>query len=323
MGTILHALGISFKDGWGLYEFPYPYSEGISPSSPSSLAQKRTKYLNSWPSEVRASTLFMEELRHIRQQARKDRKLKHLEEDRAWADECRRNLDELRAQPATEDVQKQITLNEELLKAATYKSVMVEQTKKRRADAKALKIERSKVPQYVVEPEEEEGVTPELETQDTPTEEAAPDTSISLHTPLAKLRLKSIDLIPEDSPHHPFAVQAKIKALLAVPPDEETPGRWEWWRSPAGMQHREAYTELASFSSVLKSPELDLVGWAAALKTYYDEYAKLLPQLPDPSYLGKRKFRVPKHLEPALMGGLVVINEDMLPEVSPFAVLAT
>jgi hypothetical protein len=36
---------------------------------------------------------------------------------------------------------------------------------------------------------------------------------------------------------------------------------------------------------------------------------------------GDRKFRVPKHLEQVLMSGVVTINDEGLPEISPFAVL--
>lgn len=322
MGSILHALGISFKDGWGLYEFFPPFSEGIAPSSSSALAQKRIKYFNSWPEELRHTTLLREELRRMRSDAKTERRRKRVEDDLAYAEECRNNIAELRAQPLTEEVQKQIVLNEANLRDAVYAATLVEQDKKRRAEWKEFQATKGAPPKYTIAPEEEdEPVVPApAKTVEEPVA-AATTGPLPLTTPLNKIRLPLIDLIPEDSPHHPFTCQEKIEALIAGKPVGDTAKRRDWWRSPTSDPYKDAYSKASTAHTALGVADLDLAGWAKALKHYYEEYAKLVAQLPDPDMAGERKFRVPKHLEQVLMSGVVIINDEGLPEISPFAVL--
>jgi hypothetical protein len=130
-----------------------------------------------------------------------------------------------------------------------------------------------------------------------------------------------IDLIPEDSPHHPFTCQEKIEALIAGKPVGDTAKRRDWWRSSTSDPYKDAYSKASTAYTALNDAALDLVGWAKALNHYYEEYAKLVAQLPDPDMAGERKFRVPKHLEQVLMSGVVIINDEGLPEISPFAIL--
>jgi hypothetical protein len=116
-------------------------------------------------------------------------------------------------------------------------------------------------------------------------------------------------------------IKEKIEALIAGKPVGDTAKRRDWWRSPTSDPYKDAYSKASTAYTALNDAALDLVGWAKALNHYYEEYAKLVAQLPDPDMAGERKFRVPKHLEQVLMSGVVIINDEGLPEISPFAIL--
>ena len=323
MGTILHALNISFKDGWGLYEFLPAFSEGIPTPSSSAISQKRRKYFNSWPDYLRCTTIFNEVKLETRRNCRTARVAKKLNDDLAYAEECRNNLAELRAQPVTEDVKKQIELNEANLRDAMRAPTLIAQDKARRAEWKEFQATRGAPPKYTIAPEEEDEpvVLAPAKSAEEPVATPVSSSPLPLTTPLNKIRLPLIDLIPEDSPHHPFTCQEKIEALIAGKPVGDTAKRRDWWRSPTSDPYKDAYSKASTAYTALNDAALDLVGWAKALKHYYEEHDKLVAQLPDPDMAGERKFRVPKHLEQVLMSGVVIINDEGLPEISPFAVL--